>query len=78
MPGLNGLQLTAAAKGLYPDLKVVLVSGVNPRAWHTVQASDLELVDIFLLKPMSLRTLERCCSQLLSPKRAPLAGGGEA
>jgi DNA-binding NtrC family response regulator len=78
MPGLNGLQLTAAAKELCPDLKVVLVSGVNPRSWHSIEPRDLDRVDIFLLKPMSLATLLRCCAQLLSHKMPSLAVAGEA
>jgi DNA-binding NtrC family response regulator len=77
MPGLNGLELTAAAKELYPDLKVVLVSGVNPRSWRSIEPRDLERVDIFLRKPMSLATLVRCCTQLLSHE-TPLAAAAEA
>ena len=65
MPGLNGLQLTSAAKDLHPKLKVVLVSGVNPRSWPAEGASGLDRVDAFLAKPMSLKSLDICCARLL-------------
>ena len=67
MPGMNGLDLVAQAKECLPNLRTIILSGVDPRCWATAPRELLPLVDAYLCKPISLRELRWQCLRVLGP-----------
>jgi two-component system cell cycle response regulator CpdR len=65
MPKLDGLQLTGLAKIQQPELRVIMVSGLNPWTWSQGESPNLALLDAYLAKPLPLGDLERCCGLML-------------
>lgn len=62
LPGMDGLELTRRARGLYPDLPVLLVSGY---ADEQERAEMPGLGVVFLSKPFSLKSLTDRLAELL-------------
>ncbi len=64
MPGTKGVDVLANAKGLYPDLPVMVISGGADEALarRTLREGAFD----FLLKPFDLGTLERHLATKLS------------
>lgn len=67
MPGPSGLDLARAVQNLFPDLPVVLVSGLllalKPEEMRAAGVASA------MAKPINLVTLSRTLDQLLSPNR---------
>lgn len=64
MPGLSGLQLLQAVKGLTPRIPVVLISGYSET--ETVVAALKFGAENFLTKPLKMATLAKVVSQSLN------------
>ncbi|WP_199615812.1 response regulator transcription factor [Paenibacillus alkalitolerans] len=57
MPGINGIELAAAAKSMYPDIQILIISGYNEFEFAQ------EAIDVgakgYVLKPLNLGEIER-------------------
>jgi CheY-like chemotaxis protein len=75
LPGMSGLELMKKAKLRYPDLKVILITGVEDRR---IRREIAEVgADAFFLKPMDtadfLDAIERCLGLVESKKMGPVS-----
>lgn len=61
MPGMDGLELIAAARRARPGLRTVLISGARP-VWPTPPPD----VDAFLPKPVTAHELVDCLNDVLA------------
>ena len=66
MPGLNGLFLCKVAKILYPDMKVILLTGIATEPVYETRARTEYRADALLKKPIRIRDLVDCVEGLLS------------
>jgi FixJ family two-component response regulator len=64
MPGGTGADLAGKLRGLYPAMKVILMSGYTDDALASREA-DLTVADAFLEKPFATRDLLRQIRELL-------------
>ena len=64
MPGMNGWQLLAAARELYPDIRTMLLTG-----WGFQLENDhpAHTVDVIMSKPFELQELRTTIGNLVSP-----------
>jgi two-component system, response regulator, stage 0 sporulation protein F len=70
LPGMNGLQLSAAAKAASPTTHVILISGDNSAALK--QRAREHQVDTFLLKEDIIDRLGDVVQSVLHPAAAPV------
>ena len=63
MPGLDGIALATALRGISPSLKIALMTGSHPMELGDGLDGLGEKIPI-LLKPFSKRTLLECVAQL--------------
>ncbi|QZH76193.1 MAG: response regulator transcription factor [Erythrobacter sp.] len=73
MPGIDGLQVAAAARKQEPQPAVIFVTAHENFA---VEAFDLEAID-YVLKPVAADRLERAIERALSRRGERAAGSGE-
>ena len=66
MPGLNGLFLCKVAKILYPDMKVILLTGIATEPVYEKRAKTEYRADALLKKPIKIRDLIDCIEGLLA------------
>ena len=64
MPGLRGLELTAACRQVRADLPIILCTGASP-AVYAAQAAT-QAMDAVLPKPLHLVELARTLQHVLS------------
>ena len=79
MPGLNGFELLKEARGKYPDVMMVVITG-QPSYKMVLEALRLGAAD-FLSKPISLAELRKILNKLKEEKahsgNRPVQGGQE-
>lgn len=63
MPYMNGLELTSAARELYPDLEIVIFSGYNDFSYAR-EALRYGVVD-YVLKPVDPEEFHKTCTKVL-------------
>lgn len=72
MPGMDGRQLTAAIKGMYPDLPVLILTGWGPEGID--DGSIVGAADRVLGKPIPIRDLVRAVGEVIEPPASPVDG----
>jgi CheY-like chemotaxis protein len=76
MPGLDGIALALKAGSLYPDMRILLMSGY---AAERQRAHNLEaLVHRVVAKPFTLKEICDAVRQTLPPVRSPAPAAAEA
>lgn len=66
LPGMDGRMCMSRLRVLHPDLRVLVVTGFDPKGGH---GEGLEAADGVLTKPFDLRALRRMVSLALSARR---------
>ncbi|HPC35966.1 MAG TPA: response regulator [Candidatus Marinimicrobia bacterium] len=66
MPGMSGLEVLKHIRKLYPDLPVIILTGVKDKK-VVDDIINVGPVD-FIPKPIDLDVLEKCITRNLSPK----------
>ncbi len=66
MPGMNGFQVLAEARELYPDLRSILVTGHGTP--EILKEADKMRFDAILLKPFTSNELRRTVEQVFVEK----------
>ncbi len=73
LPGINGLELMAKIKQRYPDLKVILITGIpDTKVRHKVAEAG---ADAYFLKPIEMPDFQRTVEHLIGTVEALLPTG---
>ena len=65
MPGMNGMELTAALMEIRPDIPIILCTGFSE---HVTETSAKEHgIKAFILKPLNLYRLAATIREVLEP-----------
>ncbi|PAK55994.1 response regulator [Paenibacillus sp. 7541] len=75
MPGIDGLGMASAAKALYPELKIIFLTGFDDFA-YAQQAIKLNASD-FVLKPTDpdalMQAIQKVCKEIASQRQRSIA-----
>ena len=64
MPEMNGGEFTRLTKALYPEIKIIIVSGIEEKSLHVL--AERSGADAFLKKPFKLKQFFKTIHELLS------------